>query len=148
MQQQNSLSGILLLPVTLEDGGGGRMFWGGTSVSVLVCLGIAAIIIIGCLVYGYGRRKQPGGAPAAGSQPVSPTTNKSEPISAKVDFPTPWHAKVSPGALPPASQSAPAAKQAAPKPKGRPAPVGIMVSGSIERPVVKKGTGTNKGRTK
>ncbi len=114
------------------------MFWGGTSVSVLVCLGIAAIIIIGCLAYGYGRRKQPGGAPAAGPQPVSPA----------IDFPMPWHAKVSPGALPPSGQSAPAAKQAAPKPKGRPAPVVIMVSGSTERPMVKKGTGTNKGRTK
>ncbi len=117
------------------------MFINLTSIVVFACMGIAAIILVGFLSYTFARRKQTGGGTC--ETPLtegkdSPMTHNNEKTSTQKNFPAPWHAKVSTEALPPGSQQAAADKSPTPKSKERPAPVVIMVSGSTERPPVKR----------
>lgn len=121
---------------------------GTSAIGVIVCLGIAATILSGFLAYRIARRKPPGGVtdetePKKEKDGVM--TQKSENGATPKDFPAPWHAKVSTEALPP---SQPTGDKSAPKPKSRPAPVVMMVSGSTERPAVKRVAGEPEGMTK
>lgn len=117
------------------------MYLGYTTIGLLVSLGITVIILVGFLSYSFARRKlmhsdTPETPPK--EEKNDPMAHKDESGAPQKEFPAPWHAKVTTEALPPNGKQAPAAEKSPSKAKGRPAPVVIMVSGSTERPVVKK----------
>lgn len=120
-------------------------------VGVLVCLGIALILLIGLISYNFARGRSIHSSlinTAQREEKDSPMPENSDSIIMKKEFPAPWRAKVWTEALPPASQLTADAENSSPKFKNRQTPVIVRTAGATERPVVKKSSVTTEGNTK